>query len=50
MLNQNTYVIYKMDILNYMMNKIVLNAQVVKWIMFLTKFDLELTNQKYTKG
>lgn len=36
--------------LKYMMNKIFLTARTTKWIMFLTKFDLEFINHKSIKG
>jgi len=50
MLNKKIYVIYKMDPLKYMMNKKDLDARVITWIMFLTKFDVEVINQKSIKG
>ena len=39
-----------MDPLKYMMNKKDLDARVITWIMFLTKFDVEVINQKSIKG
>jgi len=39
-----------MDPLKYMMNKIMLNVQVVKWITFLSEFYLDFINHKSIKG
>ena len=50
LLNQKTYIISKMDPLKYMMNKIMLNVQVVKWITFLSEFYLDFINHKSIKG
>lgn len=50
MLKQKAFVVSKMDPLKYMMNKMVLNDRVVKWIIFLTKFDLEFISQKFIKS
>jgi len=41
MLNHTTYVIAKVDPLKYMMNKTYKNTNTSKWIMHLTKFDLQ---------
>ena len=41
MLNHTTYVIVKADPLRYMMNKTYQNTRIAKWIMYLTKFDLQ---------
>jgi len=41
MLNHTTYVIAKVDPLKYMRNKTYQNIRTSKWIMYLTKFDLQ---------
>ena len=40
MLNHTTYAIAKVDPLRYMMNKTYQNTRTLKWIMYLTEFDL----------
>jgi len=50
MLNHTTHVIVKEDPLKYMMNKTYQNARTSKWIMHLTKFDLQFISQKSIKS
>jgi len=50
MLNHTTYVVAKADPLKYMMNKTYQNTRTYKWIMHLTKFDLQFIIQKSIKG
>ena len=49
MLNQTTYVIAKANPLKSMMNKTYKNSRTSKWIMHLTKFDLQFICQKFIK-
>jgi len=50
MLNHTNYMITKVDPLKYMMNKTYQNTRTSKWIMHLTKFDIQFISQKYIKG
>ena len=50
MLNHKTYVIARSDPLKYLMSHAYVNSCTSKWIMLLTKFDLDFVNQKYIKG
>ena len=50
MLNDKIYVLAREDALRYMMSHVYINSRSSKWIMILTKYDLEFMNQKSIKG
>eukprot|EP01018_Ginkgo_biloba_P036371 Gb_12984 [translate_table: standard] len=50
MLNNKIKLIAKIDPLKFLLSKLALTGRMVKWVMFLSKFDIEYVNQKSIKG
>eukprot|EP01018_Ginkgo_biloba_P014826 Gb_24854 [translate_table: standard] len=50
MLNNKTKLIAKIDPLKYLLSKSTLTGRMAKWVMLLSKFDIEYVNQKAIKG
>lgn len=44
------HLIAKMDPLNYLLSKVVLTGQLSKWMMILSKFDIQYVEHKAIKG
>lgn len=49
MLNYKTYIVARSDPLRYLMSHAYVISCTSKWIMLLTKYDLEFVNQRYIK-
>lgn len=50
MLNHKTYIVARTNPFRYMMIHAYINSRTSKWIIILTKYDLEFVNQRYIKG
>eukprot|EP01018_Ginkgo_biloba_P033594 Gb_20371 [translate_table: standard] len=50
MLNNKAKLIAKIDPLKYLLSKSTLTGRMAKWVMLLSKFDIEYVNQKAIKG
>lgn len=50
MLNNKTKLIAKIDPLKYLLSKATLTGKTAKWVMLLSKFDIEYVDKKEIKG
>ena len=50
MLGHTVHLISKIDPLKYMLSKIALTGHLAKWVMLLSKFDIQYVDRKAIKG
>ena len=50
MLAYKVLLIARMDPLKYLMEKLVQDGKIAKWVLFLSEFDIKYVTQKFVKG